>query len=392
MAQKYWEKWNFPNEEVKAKYEARLGRIRKAVALEPVDKIPLLSSGPAANAKFAGVVLADYLADMELNCDCNLKVAEMMDIDGSQAPIFSPEVFPAQWFSSVAMPGKDPMVGPNELWQVHEKEIISQEDYDTILDIGYDKWQPEFLRTHFDHPFERSAPFFEYCPTAERRHAEAGFPTMVSAIFESPFEALCGGRSLATFLMDDLMEIPEKMDDVFDEVHRVNMAGYEALLSNPDTCPIGVWVGGWRGTPSMLNREMFERFSWRFMKDIANLCIKYGVIPLYHLDSNWTPGLDVFREIAPKTGILALDGKTDIFKAKEVLGDHTCIMGDVPAEMLAFGTPADTYNYSMKLIKEIGPTGFILCSGCDIPFNAKYENVEMMVKAVHDTSGKLADL
>jgi len=378
MAQKYWEKWEFPTEEAKKNYEARLGRIKAAVALEPVDKIPLLSSGPAANAKFAGVVLADYLADMELNCDCNLKVAEMMDIDGSQAPIFSPEVFPAQWFSSVAMPGKDPMVGPNELWQVHEKEIISQDDYDTILDIGYDKWQPEFLSTHFDHPFERSAPFFEYCPTAERRHAEAGFPTMVSAIFESPFEALCGGRSLATFLMDDLMEIPEKMDDVFAEVHRVNMANYEAMLSNPDTCPIGVWVGGWRGTPSMLNREMFERFSW--------------IIPLYHLDSNWTPGLDVFREIAPKTGILALDGKTDIFKAKEVLGDHTCIMGDVPAEMLAFGTQEGTYNYSMKVIKEIGPTGFILCSGCDIPFNAKYENVEMMCKAVKDTAGKLAEL
>jgi len=75
MAQKYWEKWEFPTEEAKKNYEARLGRIKAAVALEPVDKIPLLSSGPAANAKFAGVVLADYLADMELNCDCNLKVA-----------------------------------------------------------------------------------------------------------------------------------------------------------------------------------------------------------------------------------------------------------------------------------------------------------------------------
>lgn len=139
----------------------------------------------------------------------------------------------------------------------------------------------------------------------------------------------------------------------------------------------------------MLNKEMFEHFSWKYMKEIANLCIEYGVIPVFHLDSDWTPGLEVFREIAPKSAIAAFDGQTDIHKAKEILGDRMCIMGDVSADMLAFGTQEETYNYCMKLIREIGPTGFILCSGCDIPFNAKYENVQMMCKAIKDTEGKL---
>ena len=69
-----------------------------------------------------------------------------------------------------------------------------------------------------------------------------------------------------------------------------------------------------------------------------------------------------------------------------------CFMGDVPAEMCAFGTPEEVYNYSMRLIKEIGPTGFIMCSGCDIPFNAQAANVEAMYQAVKDTAGKLAEL
>jgi uroporphyrinogen-III decarboxylase len=56
-------------------------------------------------------------------------------------------------------------------------------------------------------------------------------------------------------------------------------------------------------------------------------------------------------------------------------------MGDVPATMLAFGTPDEVYEYCIKLIKELGPEGFILHSGCDIPIDAKLPNVQAMVAA-----------
>ena len=81
---------------------------------------------------------------------------------------------------------------------------------------------------------------------------------------------------------------------------------------------------------------------------------------------------------------MALDGQTDIRAAKEVVGDKMCIMGDVPATLLAFDTAENTYDYCRALIRDVGPTGFMLCSGCDIPFNAKLENVQMMSKACVD--------
>ena len=64
---------------------------------------------------------------------------------------------------------------------------------------------------------------------------------------------------------------------------------------------------------------------------------------------------------------------------------HACIMGDVPASMFAFGTPDEVYNYCKKLIREIGPDGFILQSACDIPTNAKLENVQAMVSAARES-------
>lgn len=373
--------------EMNAKFKERYDRVKKAVALEPVDRIPTMGAGPAAYPKFMGVKLSDYLSDMELNCTVNIQASEKFNVDGEQAPIFSPETFPVLWFSRPKIPGRE--LPEDELWQIDEQELIHYEDYDDIMKNGWEDWKTRFLAKNFPEFVERSAPYISYMPTAIKRHADAGFPTWVATIITTPFEFLCGGRTLAAFLMDDLMEDPDYLEEVMDKIHEENKAGYRAMFENEETRPLGVWVGGWRGTPSMINKEMFRRFSWKYLKDLAELCIEYDVIPIFHLDSNWTPGLEVFLEIEPKKAIVALDGKTDIYKAKEILGDRVCIMGDVPAEMLAFSTEEEVYNYSMKLIHDIGPTGFILCSGCDIPYNAKEENVLAMKRAIDDTAGKL---
>jgi uroporphyrinogen-III decarboxylase len=56
-------------------------------------------------------------------------------------------------------------------------------------------------------------------------------------------------------------------------------------------------------------------------------------------------------------------------------------MGDVGAPMLSFGKPEDVYEYSSTLIRDLGPQGFILHSGCDIPTDAKPANVRAMIQA-----------
>ena len=43
--------------------------------------------------------------------------------------------------------------------------------------------------------------------------------------------------------------------------------------------------------------------------------------------------------------------------------------------------PENVYAYCSRRIRELGPEGFILQSGCDIPANAKLENVQAMVAA-----------
>ena len=130
---------------------------------------------------------------------------------------------------------------------------------------------------------------------------------------------------------------------------------------------------------------MWNRFVWPYFRQLVYEVVGQGLIAILHLDSNWDREIERFKELPKGKCILALDGETDIFRAKKILGDHMCIMGDVPAAMLFLKNPETVYDYSTRLIQEIGPEGFILQSGCDIPENAKLENVQAMVAAALDS-------
>jgi uroporphyrinogen-III decarboxylase len=75
-------------------------------------------------------------------------------------------------------------------------------------------------------------------------------------------------------------------------------------------------------------------------------------------------------------------GYTDIFKAKQILGNHSCILGDVPPTLFTLGSPDQVTSYCNALLSEFkNDGGFILGSGCTVPYNSKHENVKAFFEA-----------
>ncbi|MBP2652843.1 MAG: uroD [Firmicutes bacterium] len=361
-------------------YNVHLERIKKAIALEKTDRVPVIPVGNSFCANHLGVSLADFAMNNELAADTMLKsFSSLGDIDGMQQPVFSPYLLSYQWLSKVRIPGID--LPKDVPWQVAEAEMMTVDDYDVIINKGYNTFFKDFLKNRLDNLEEKVNPVFAYTPQAIENCKKEGLVTLSPIVCCIPYEVFCGGRTMVKF-MRDLFRLSDKvqaaMDIAMDDIVESTRQVLRAMK------PTGAWVGGWRGASEFLSPKVWNRFEWPYFKRMVEVVLEENVIPVLHIDSNWERDLEKFLELPKGKCIFSSDHATNIYKVKEVLGDHMCIMGDVPAALTSLGTPDEVYNYSTKLINEIGPKGFILSSGCDIPFNAKPENVKAMIAAVTD--------
>jgi uroporphyrinogen-III decarboxylase len=61
-----------------------------------------------------------------------------------------------------------------------------------------------------------------------------------------------------------------------------------------------------------------------------------------------------------------------------------CLFGDVPADKLVMGSPQEVEEYCHRLIEEVGRGGgLILAAGCEIPYNARPENLRALVQSAY---------
>lgn len=358
-------------------YTERLTRIKAAVALEKNDRVPVVPVADSFMANIVGVKLSDFCSKPEVALDTMMKGYDMWgDADGIQHACYNVALLSYIWLSKIDRPGIE--LPEDKLWQVKEQELMTRDDYDAIINGGYNNFLQDFYLNKLDNLMPRLGPFFEIFPEAIKAWSAKGVVPFSPVVVTIPYENFCGGRSMTAFLKD-LYKIPDKVQAAMDaampdilESARQAARGFK---------PVGMWVGGWRAASEFLSPKLWNRFVFPYYKQLIQAVIDEGVIPVLHFDSNWTRDLELFRELPKGKCVLSLDGATDIYKAKELLGDHMCIMGDVPPAMLTLGTPDEVYNYSKKLMSDIGPTGFILAQGCDIPPDAKLENVRAMIAA-----------
>ena len=359
-------------------YNERLDRILKTVALEKSDRTPVVLEYSGFAAYATQTPMATFLRSPRTNIDTMIQAFQLVgEGDAINYGAFWPYALCNDFMAKVRVPGVD--LPENEMWQVVETELMNRADYDRIVSHG---WVDYFQKMMRERILNDVPP--EYLPP-QRRSVDVrtewrsiGVPVLSGGDITTPIELLCGARSLPEF-MNDLVEIPHKVEAAMNAI-LPHLASKIIQGAKSLGYPL-VWVGGWRAAPCLLSPAMWRRFVWPYFCKLVVEVVDAGLIALLHLDSDWTRELDMFKELPRGKCIMALDGETDIFKAKEILGDHMCIMGDVPASMLFLNTPEDIYAYCTRLIRQLGPQGFILQSGCDIPANAKLENVQAMVAA-----------
>jgi uroporphyrinogen-III decarboxylase len=362
------------NAELLAEKKARLDKV---IALEKPDRTPVIIMADAFCAVHMGVKLSDFCSSLKRQNEVMVSSVKAFgpDVDGMNAPYSAGNLFPMIFGTKVKLPGVE--LPDNSLWQLDEKEVLTVDDYDTIIDKGWGAFQRQYLIERIGFPFDSIIEQLGDSQQFINNFEEAGYLVYSPVVTATVNEQFGGGRSLPKY-MRDLFKIPDKVEAALDVIQAESVAQLRAQIRAFK--PQAVFLSPARGASEFFSPKLWERFVWKYLKATADVIIEEGAAADIHIDGQWERDLDYFKAFPKGKCIFESDGVTDIYKIKEALGDCMAIKGDVSAVMTALGTPDEVYAYCTKIIRDIGP-GLILSSGCSLPPDAKVENVKAMIAA-----------
>jgi hypothetical protein len=356
--------------------QERTERLKKTIAFAKTDRAPVILTGDAFFARHVGMKLAEFCSSMKTSHEAILtSFKDFGDVDGTGGAFGAAAMFPLMFYTRIKLPGRE--LPEDTLWQLDEQEMMTVADYDTILNKGWKDFSLDYLKNRLGVDVDSLFAQLTDIPQFMKNFQDAGYLVYTPSASITVNEYLSGGRSFPKF-MRDLFKIPDKVEAVLDVILEETLADFRQQIRTIK--PLVVFISPARGASQFYSPKLWHRFVWKYLKATAEMIIEEGAVVDLHIDGNWERDLKYFKTLPRQKCIFESDGATDIYKVREVLGDHMCIKGDVPAALLALGTPDEVYNYSAKLIQDMG-SGFILASGCTIPPNATEENVKAMIAA-----------
>lgn len=368
-------------------------RIEAATRLEKPDRVPVVPIIDMFAARYAGITQHEMFFDIHL---ADWAIQKTMD-DLGRLDGFSLSYGGMGTLLDFIIPNPPRLPGrrgvPHDAeWMFVERSVMEPSEYEEIAGKGMLLYTLQKVRE--THPGLRDpvalatqgartlADQVRVGLSARRWRRRGVEPLVAGNLVFTPMEWFSMMlRGFNDFLLD-MFRRPDEIRRAGQSMKRIlwwiGMAGVR--LSGVRR----VFMGGARTSAAVISRKQFEELALPEWQEACEYFVRNGVTPLLHFDTDWTDFFPLLRELPRGKCILNLDGASDIFKAREVLGDHMCIMGDVPATLLKLGEPDEVDAYCERLIREVGADGgFILSSGCTVPFDAKPENVEAMLRSVH---------
>lgn len=206
-----------------------------------------------------------------------------------------------------------------------------------------------------------------------RRLTGMGYPQFFMGFGAAPFDMLGDSMRGTRGIMMDLYRCPGKVIQACEKILE--------LTPIPDI-PIGapplIMMPLHKGDDTHISLKQFEKFYWPTFKEIMLRMVEDGLMPAPFAEGTYTQRLNYLTEL-PEKSVLWFFDRTDMHKAKDILGGHSPIMGNVPITMIATGTPDQVKACCKDLIDYCGKGGgYILCSGTQLD-DAKEDTVRAMI-------------
>jgi uroporphyrinogen decarboxylase len=330
-------------------------RIRSAISLVKGDRVPVMPQITYACGKLVGLKFSDALTNPEKMAKALIAGYSEIGYDGVYAG----------WESSFNLMAEAmgcKMRIPEDGVPSIEDNIVKQaSDIDKVRipDPRKDGRLPIHLEATriIRQAIGKMAPIFSYVPG----------PLTLSGILRKT-DALMIDLIKNTKLIHDLNKLSVEASKAY-ALAKIE-SGADIIVAGDPTA-----------STTMISPKMFDEFALPYLKELFTSVSEAGAVPSLHICGQTTPILEKMVETGAK--ILELDYQVDLREAKRRIGSRVCIQGNVnPTGALLRGSAADILSESRKCINAAAAGGgYILSTGCEVPYEARIANIKVLVKA-----------
>jgi hypothetical protein len=414
----------FVSKEAEEGYKKRTRRIADAIQLKEPDRVPIAPMIHFFGGRMFGLNARDTMYDHSREAEARKKTVLKFNWDSAMGIMnaFPGPVFDALDFKQLKWPGHG--VPVDRTFQFIEGEYMKAEEYDAFLHDPSDF----LIRTYLPRicgtlaPLKKLPSIPNLLPyysglilsmgagaavgltsalesliqalTAMAKYGMAagkyahemqslGYPDIHGGgISQAPFDTIGDSLRGTTGIMLDMYRHPDKLIQAMEKLlpTAIEQGLFTAGISG---VPI-VFIPLHKGAKGFMSLEQFKTFYWPTLHKLMLAFIDHGLVPMPLIEADYTDRLHLITDI-PRGKAIYWFERTDIFKAKEILGDRVCLKGNVPSSLLCTGTPDQVKAYCKKLIDVVGKGGGLIVDGdVGIADEARAENVRAMTEAVFE--------
>jgi uroporphyrinogen-III decarboxylase len=411
----------FSSPEAERLYKERVTRFTQAFKVEKPDRVPCIL--PAGNfaAYYAGSDLQTVMYDYdELKRAWRKFLYEFGDSDMFFGPGMVPpgRALEAVDFKLYKWPGHG-ISGDTTSYQCVEGEYMKADEYDALIKDPTNFWLriymprvfgafeplrniPSFttieeiaimsfvsygrpdVQAAFEALLEAGRESMKWMSAVMEVSQEAmalGFPSVMGGISKAPFDTLGDTLRGTRAIMMDMFQRPDKLHEALEKIALLSIDS--AIASVGDAGLPLVMMPLHKGADGFMSEKQYETFYWPTFKKVIMALVNEGILPILFAEGSYNTRLDIIKEL-PENSVAWWFDQTDMARAKEVLGDKACIIGNVPTSLLMTGKPQEVKEHCRKLIELCAPGGgYVLTGGANID-KGNMDNLRAMMEAVKE--------
>ncbi len=400
-------------------YAERLRRLANAVALRPADRVPTIFYTMFWHARYGGFSCREAMYDYAKVSDAMRRILLEFEPDAYAPPHVITSIGPIMdriGYRQMNWPGHG--TADNVSYQYLDREYMKGEEYEDYLfdPTGFylEKFLPRVAEAfeglsrlsdlpgqyystlllgmrHYAAPklVESLASMREAGEEARRmleqgarfaqEMAELGFPPGQGAMANAPFDyfgdSFRGSRGI-------LLDMYRRKDLLLAAMEKACVYILrQAVAAGSRSASKFVFIPTHWAFDAFMSLAQFKTFYWPSFRKLLLGLIDAGLVPLVLWEGDCSSRLETIADIPAGKAVYWFE-RTDLFRAKEVLGRVVCLRGNVPASLMTAGTPQEVDACCRRLIEIVGKGGgFILDGAIGIPDEAKTENVRAMFLA-----------